>query len=150
MKPNNYWLSISQQEVKVNLKRMVFNGTINNKSYTHKAFDAVTGQKLYISDHDHCLDVEHGNPKSITVKINRYGSSYKEKLAIVIQAALKEFNDDLNRYSLSCHLGSLYAKSADEPEIVIDPKFLKWINGETHTAYLDKDHKIQYEPQGNK
>ena len=82
----------------------------------------------------------------MTVKVKRYGMSRREKLAIVVQAALKHFNDDVNSYMHAHYLASTHCK-ADDPEIVIEEKFLKWIAGETYSPYLDKDHKIQYTPR---
>ena len=122
---NNHWIGQSEQEVTVHLKNHVwrYNPDGPNEQY---------------------LDLK-GEPKSMTVKVKRYGMSRREKLAIVVQAALKHFNDDVNSYMHAHYLASTHCK-ADDPEIVIEEKFLKWIAGETYSLYLDKDHKIQYTP----
>jgi hypothetical protein len=144
MRFDNHWLNQSYQDVTVHLKKRVFK--FNKEGKGSVLTDAFTGKTENLGCHEELYDVEEGKPRSMTVRVKRHGLSLREKLAVVAEAALKEFGEDVNRFSQSHYLASTYAKGENEPDIVIDPKFLKWIAGETATPYLDKDHKLQVAP----
>jgi len=146
MKFDNHWLEQSEQEVTVHLKKRVFK--YNHNGETKQYADAFTGKTDNLGCHEALYDLEEGKPRSMTVKVKKYGLSLQEKLQIVAAAALKEFSDDVNRHMEAFYVNAVYrgVPSDTEPEIVIEEKFLKWIAGETPTPYLDKDHKLQYAP----
>ena len=141
MRFKNHWTDQVQQEITVHLKKR---GYKSEKTESTKTVDAVTGQTEHLGCYEQFCDLDRDKPRSMTVKVNRYGLSYREKLGIVFEAALKEFSDDLNRHLESFYWNALGrgTPSDTEPAITIDPKFLKMI-AEGTQAFLDKDHTIQ-------
>ena len=120
MQRKNEWLEKVEQEVKVTLKKRGYRPTGGECNY----------------------DVDGSVP--LIVKIKRYAMTHNEKLATIIQTSLKYFANELNGYGQDDLQNYIVPVQPDEEKIVIDDKFLKWIAGETATAYLDKNHKMQY------
>ncbi len=141
MRFKNHWTDQVQQEVTVHLKKRGYKA---DKSEVAESVDVVTGKTEHLGCYEHFCDLEKDKPRSMTVKVNRYGLSYREKLGIVFEAALKEFSDDLNRHLEAFYTNAVYrgVPSDTEPAVVIDPKFLKMI-AEGTQAFLDKNHTIQ-------
>lgn len=106
MNYDNVWLNKSEQEVTVHLKRHIFR-------YRPDGF------------YEQYLDMKKDEPQSMTVKVKRFGLSRGEKLAVVVEAALKHFNNDVNYFLHDYYESYVGMPTATEAPIVIEDKFLK-------------------------